>query len=106
MTHSVNIAFPLTELARTRPHTLALIETHGLGADGPRSYRHFTFKELDAESDRLARGLESIGITRGLRTVLMVPPGMEFYSLTFALFKLGAVIILIDPGMGVQNLGI
>ena len=35
----------------------------------------------------------------------MVPPCLEFLELTFALFKLGAVLVLIDPGMGVRNLG-
>ena len=39
-----------------------------------------------------------------MRTVLMVPPSLEFYALTFALFKLGAVVVLIDPGMGVAKL--
>ncbi len=36
----------------------------------------------------------------------MVPPSLEFYALTFALFKAGAVVVLIDPGMGVKNLGV
>lgn len=40
-----------------------------------------------------------------MRTVLMVPPSAEFFVLTFALFKLGAVLVLIDPGMGIKNLG-
>ena len=35
-----------------------------------------------------------MGISRGMRTVLMVPPSLEFYSLTFALFKLGAIVVL------------
>ena len=35
----------------------------------------------------------------------MVKPGLEFFALTFALFKAGAVPVLIDPGMGVKNLG-
>src|SRR5207248_8343625 len=65
-----------------------------------------TFRELNDESDRLARGLAKLGVTRGMRTVLMVPPSRAFYALTFALFKLGAVVVLIDPGMGVKNLGI
>jgi acyl-CoA synthetase (AMP-forming)/AMP-acid ligase II len=34
----------------------------------------------------------------------MVPPGIEFIALTFALFKIGAVLILIDPGMGRSHL--
>jgi acyl-CoA synthetase (AMP-forming)/AMP-acid ligase II len=106
MSPTFNIATPLTTQARTQPYTLALIEPHGTGPDGPAWYRHFTYRELDLESDRLARGLERIGIRRGTRTVLMVPPSLEFYALTFALFKVGAVVVLIDPGMGVRNLGI
>jgi acyl-CoA synthetase (AMP-forming)/AMP-acid ligase II len=34
----------------------------------------------------------------------MVPPSAEFFALTFALFKVGAIPILIDPGMGIKNL--
>jgi acyl-CoA synthetase (AMP-forming)/AMP-acid ligase II len=34
----------------------------------------------------------------------MVKPGPEFFALTFALFKVGAVPILVDPGMGMKNL--
>ena len=54
----------------------------------------------------MARGFERIGIRRGTRTVLMVTPSLEFFALTFALFKVGAVIVLIDPGMGTKNLGV
>ncbi len=36
----------------------------------------------------------------------MVTPSLEFFALTFALFKLGAVVVLIDPGMGTKNLGV
>jgi len=35
----------------------------------------------------------------------MVPPSPNFFALTFALFKVAAVPVLIDPGMGVRNLG-
>ena len=60
--------------------------------------RHtLTFAELDTHSGQLARGLDEIGIRRGMRTVLMVPPVLEFFALTFALFKVGAVPVLIDP---------
>jgi acyl-CoA synthetase (AMP-forming)/AMP-acid ligase II len=91
----LNIAAPLVEMARRRPEATALVE----------GVARLSFRELDAESDRLARGLMRVGITRGMRAVLMVPPSIEFYSLTFALFKLGAVVVLIDPGMGIRNLG-
>jgi acyl-CoA synthetase (AMP-forming)/AMP-acid ligase II len=99
MTASVNIAAHVPNLARRRPLTLALVEPRG------QRYRHLTFQELDAETDAIANGLAGIGIDRGVRTALMVPPSLEFYTLTFALFKVGAVVVLIDPGMGVKNLG-
>ena len=60
--------------------------------------------ELDEDSDRLAAGLLSIGLEKGQRIVLLVRPGIDFISLTFALFKAGAVVVLIDPGMGRQHL--
>ncbi len=94
----VNIAAALVERARQQPDTIALIEPR----DGE---ARWAFRQLDDESNRLARGLARLGIARGTRTVLMVPPSLRFYALTFALFKLGAVVVLIDPGMGVRSLG-
>ncbi len=64
-----------------------------------------TFAQLRRRCDRHAHRLASLGIGRGTRTVLMVKPGFDFFALTFALFKLGAVPVLVDPGMGLKNLG-
>ncbi len=36
---------------------------------------------------------------------LCVRPGIEFFAITFALFKMGAVPVLIDPGIGLRNFG-
>jgi acyl-CoA synthetase (AMP-forming)/AMP-acid ligase II len=101
---TVNIATPLQVLAQSQPHTLAIVQPRGRDRLGRPRYTHRTYRELDEDSDRLARGLELLGIGRGTRTVLMVPPSLDFYALTFALFKVGAVVVLIDPGMGVRNL--
>ncbi|MBU0728513.1 MAG: AMP-binding protein [Proteobacteria bacterium] len=89
-----NIAQPLQEISRDYPHKLALI--HGS--------RSFTFAELDRLSRAYAFALAVQGVKRGDRVMLMVRPSIEFISLTFALFKLGAPVILIDPGMGYKNL--
>jgi len=59
-----------------------------------------SFAELDELSNRYAAGLEWAGLERGTRTILMVKPSVEFFGLVFALFKLGAVVVMIDPGMG------
>jgi len=92
----VNIAAHLPEMARRQPDTAAIIF--------PRQKRRMSFSELDKLSDRIARGLIGTGICRGVRTVLMVTPSPEFFALTFALFKVGAVPVLIDPGLGIKNL--
>lgn len=39
-----------------------------------------------------------------MRTLLFVKPCLDFSVITFALFKVGAVPVLIDPGMGIPNL--
>jgi acyl-CoA synthetase (AMP-forming)/AMP-acid ligase II len=103
---TVNIAAPLVSMATSQPQTLAIAQPFGRDRHGRIRYRHHTYRELNAESDALARGFEQIGIRRGVRTVLMVTPSLEFFALTFALFKVGAVVVLIDPGMGTKNLGV
>lgn len=103
--NTTNIAAHLPAMAERQPHRLAVVFPHGRDRQGRVAYTHHTFSQLNTESDRLAHGLEEIGVQRGVRTVLMVKPSLEFFALTFALFKVGAVPVLIDPGMGVSNLG-
>ena len=68
------------------------------------SYSACSYRELDELSDGYARGLREYGIARGTLTALMVPPGLDFFALFFALFKAGAVPVLIDPGIGLRPL--
>jgi acyl-CoA synthetase (AMP-forming)/AMP-acid ligase II len=103
-TASANVAAHLPEMARLQPETPAIFIPQGRDAQQQTTYAKYTFAELDQESDRRAAALEATGVKRGVRTVLMVPPGFEFFALTFALFKIGAVPVLVDPGMGVKNL--
>ncbi len=101
---SANVAAHLPEMARLQPDAAAIfIPRRGDPLQVPH-YDQYTFAELDRQSCRTAQALEVYGIRRGVRTVLMVPPGIEFFALTFALFKIGAVPVLVDPGMGVKNL--
>jgi len=100
MTDFVNIAERLRASALRFPDQKAVVCPAGYHADGRAKYRQLTFRELDDHSDRLARGLTDMGVRPGMRMVLMVRPGLEFIALTFALFRTGAVVVLIDPGMG------
>lgn len=99
-----NIAAHLPRMAQLRPHAQAVIVPQGRDGDGRVSYTHYTFAQLNQQSDRIAQGLQAIGITRGMRSVLMVQPSLDFFALTFAIFKLGAIPVLVDPGMGIKNL--
>jgi acyl-CoA synthetase (AMP-forming)/AMP-acid ligase II len=71
---------------------------------GKRLYSTVSFEELEADSNQIASALADWGVEPGMRIALLVPPSAEFISLVFALFKAGAVIVLIDPGMGRRNL--
>lgn len=99
-----NIAGHLADMARRQPAHPAVICAEGRDSKGAIAYRQMSFLELEQASNRLALAFEAAGIRRGVRTALMVPPGLDFFALTFALFKAGAVPVLIDPGMGLANL--
>ena len=91
-------------MAALQPQRPAVICANGRDAQGAVAYAQMTFLELEDATNQLAAALGSIGIGRGTRTALMVPPSLDFFVLTFALFKAGAVPVLIDPGIGLPNL--
>jgi len=96
-----NIAARLPELARERPDQIAIRCPGRRGAGNGMAAYDVTldYRQLDARSDAMAAGLAGYGIGRGVRTVVMVRPSPEFFLLMFALFKLGAVPVLVDPGI-------
>jgi acyl-CoA synthetase (AMP-forming)/AMP-acid ligase II len=95
MPEPCNIAAALPRLARERGDQVAM---HYPGRDG--RYRDaLTYAQLDARSDAIAAGLARHGIVRGTRTVVMLRPTPAFFLAMFALFKAGAVPVLVDPGI-------
>jgi acyl-CoA synthetase (AMP-forming)/AMP-acid ligase II len=104
MNGSSNVARRLSEMAQQRPDAIAVVEPLNYDHNGKRRYRTITFRELDEDSDRIARGLVAMGVSSGTRLALLVRPGIDFVSLVFGLYKAQAVVILIDPGMGRWNL--
>ena len=101
-----NIAIHLSRMAMRQPHTMAVVVPDGRDRGGRVRYTHLTYRQLDrGQQSNRARAARSLGIGRGTRAVVMVPPGLDFFSLVFALFKAGVVPVLIDPGIGLRNLG-
>ena len=95
--HSSNIASHLPSIAKLQPDVLAVAEQ--------KSGQQYTYRQLDDASNIIAKGLQVTGISKGVRTVLMVTPGLDFFALVFALFKVGAVMVAIDPGIDTKQLG-
>ena len=101
---AVNVARRLSAMAAEQPDALAVVAPRTSSLRGLADYDRITFRELEEDSNRIASGLQLLGVVPGTRLALLVRPGIDFVSLVFALFKAGAVAILIDPGMGRKSL--
>jgi len=99
-----NIGGHLARAAELWPDQPSVVVTQGRDSGGKARYHSLSFSQLHAEAQRVARGLEAVGIGRGTRAVVMVKPGMDLFTLTFGLFQAGVVPVMIDPGMGIKNL--
>ncbi len=100
---SYNVAHYLAEQARKQPGLPAVRAATGRTADGAIRYIERSFGELEADASGTAHLLAARGIGRGTRVLLMVKPGLDLIRVVFALFKVGAVPIVIDPGMGLKR---
>lgn len=99
-----NIASTLQQMAERYPFKRALVYPYKYDRHGRPAYLHFTYEQLNQECDRYAYGLKKAGIERQTKVLMMVPPSVEFVALIFALFRIGAIPILIDPGMGLRKM--
>lgn len=105
MVNDANICRHLKQAAHAIPHHLAVAVQSAQGASVANlRYSELDFLNLDRQSDAIAFALNAHGIKRGMKAVLMVTPSLDFFALTFALFKAGIIPILVDPGMGIRNL--
>ncbi|NLQ22157.1 AMP-binding protein [Shewanella sp. S-1] len=103
--NDANICRHLKQAAHAIPHHLAVAVQSAQGASVANlRYSELDFLNLDRQSDAIAFALNAHGIERGMKAVLMVTPSLDFFALTFALFKAGVIPILVDPGMGIRNL--
>jgi acyl-CoA synthetase (AMP-forming)/AMP-acid ligase II len=99
-----NISTLLSQKAIINPYKRAVVYPVTRDSRGRRAYAHLTFLQLEEQTDMLAAGLTRAGISYGDRTALMVGPGPDFFTITFALFKVGAVPVVVDPGMGINGM--
>lgn len=63
-----------------------------------------SFENFAQRIDRLARGLVEHGIAPGDRVAVMIPPGIDLSVVLYACFRIGAVLVLVDSGLGPRNM--
>lgn len=67
-------------------------------------YEHMSYRDLATLVHKYQRGLTELGVTPGDRVLMLVPAGVEFLALSYAVMGRGAIPIFIDPGIGRENL--
>ena len=87
-------------MAARAPFRPGIILPAGRDGQGRSKFTQLSFRQMNELCDRYAHGLSKNGIARGQRVLLLVKPGTELIAVCFALMKIGAVPVLIDPGMG------
>ncbi len=92
----MNTVEGIRAFAETQPDTRALVDMK-TGASR-------TFAELVRDLDGIAAALRRAGVRPGDRTALFVSEPVALTTTMFACFQAGAVPVLIDPGMGLDNM--
>ena len=66
--------------------------------------RVVSWRLLSRRVRQLAGGLQRIGVCRGDRISLLVPPGADLTAVLYACLRLGAIVVVADAGLGLRGL--
>ncbi len=64
-----------------------------------------TFADFHQDVDRVAGGLVQLGVGKGDRIAMLIPPGIDLAVSIFASWRIGAVVVLVDAGLGLRGMG-
>jgi fatty-acyl-CoA synthase len=87
----------LRRIAAAYPASEALVDVP--------SGRRWTYAELDAETDDVARGLIAAGLAKGDRIGIWAPNCAEWVLLQYGSAKMGAILVNINPAYRSHELG-
>lgn len=85
--------------AEAHPYQKAAVYPEDLDKNGRIAYTHLTFEAFKYEVDILAQKMDRSGIKKGMRMLYMVRPGIEYLTFIYAIFKIGAIPVLMMPGL-------
>ncbi|GGF25293.1 alpha/beta fold hydrolase [Subtercola lobariae] len=87
---------------RAHDDSAAVVEMAPRGSAG--GIRTVSWRLLARRVSELAAGLEAVGVKKGDRVSLLVPPGADLTAVLYACLRIGAVVVVADAGLGVKGL--
>ena len=94
----MNILSLLAEKSEKHPNKIAF----AFHQNKTNEYDEISFSELDSKSSRVAIFLSNNGFRRGMKTLVLVRPSIEFIILIYGMFKLGVVPIF-PPNLNLKS---
>ncbi|MAA78915.1 MAG: hypothetical protein CL916_06615 [Deltaproteobacteria bacterium] len=95
---SGNIADLLLQKAQEHPDTIAIVFPHEKGDI------KYTYAQLQEKVWTFMQELRENNIQKNDRVVILFPVSVQLYTLIAAIYSIGAVAVLIDPGMGLSRI--
>lgn len=102
MTINSNVSEMFVAHAAKMPFQTAVVVPMGRDKGGRSVTVQLSFGQLNRLSDQYAHGLTSAGFKKGERVLLMLRPGIDLIAVALSLMKMGAIPVMIDPGMGLK----
>lgn len=90
--------------ARREDDAVAIIDMAVRTGGGQAGERRVSWRQLDDRVRSLAAGLAHIGVQKGQRVSVLVPPGPTLTAVIYACLRIGAVVVVADAGLGVRGL--
>ena len=66
--------------------------------------RRVSWRLLTRRVESIAAGLLAVGVRRGQRVSLLVPPGADLTAALYACLRIGAVVVVADAGLGLRGM--
>lgn len=66
---------------------------------GGYKYPSYSFSKFETRVNQFAQKFEALGVKPQDKVLFFVKPNLDFSAITYALFRMGAIVIFIDPGM-------
>lgn len=78
---------------------------HELAVHDATAQESVTFGEFSARVATYAQELHRQGVQRGQRIAVLVPPSVDLIAVVYAAWRIGAITVIADRGLGLRGLG-